>query len=123
MEIPLAKTLDLLHAAGRTFRVERIPLCYMGEWPHVSTETRKIVKGEGRVIHFLDEKGRHAATTFVHGKAPCCGRCSVDPICAGLYSMDRFYSSEELYPLFVDPDGIVRRIAAVTGSPSSGRRW
>ncbi len=110
LELPLARMLDALHRAGRTFRVERVPLCYMGEWPHVSTETRKIVKGESRVIHFLDEKGRYATSEFRHEKAPCCGVCSVDAICAGLYSMDRFYSSAELYPLFIDPETVRRRI-------------
>ena len=126
IELPLARTLDALHRAGRTFRVERVPLCYMGEWPHVSTETRKIVKGEGRVIHFLDEKGRYAASTFRHDKAPCCAVCTVDEFCAGLYSMDRYYSSAELYPLFVDPEAIRRRIGTdeepLRGSPSSARR-
>lgn len=111
IEAPLARALAALDRAGRTFRVERIPLCYMGDWPHVSTETRKIVKQEGRVIHFLDEKGRFEADSFVHEKAPCCAVCTVAGICAGLYSMDRHYSSAELYPLFVDPDGIRARIA------------
>jgi pyruvate-formate lyase-activating enzyme len=126
IELPLARTLDALHRAGRTFRVERVPLCYMGEWPHVSTETRKIVKGESRVIHFLDEKGRYATNTFQHEKAPCCRVCPADAICAGLYSMDRYYSSAELYPLFVDPEAIRRRIGTdeepLRDSPSSARR-
>ena len=110
LELPLCRTLAFLEREGRTFRVERIPLCYLGDWPHVSTETRKIVKGEGRVIHFLDQKGRHAATSFEHGKAACCAACTVNPICAGLYSMDRYYSSSELYPLFGDPEPIRRRV-------------
>src|SRR5512143_3636646 len=55
LEISLAGALRHLEAHGRTFRVERVPLCYMAEWAHCSTETRKIVKGEERVVHFLDE--------------------------------------------------------------------
>lgn len=115
LELPLCRALALLERAGRTFRVERVPLCYLGDWPHVSTETRKTVKGEGRVIHFLDAKGRHAATSFEHGKAAGCAACSVNAICAGLYSLDRYYSSAELYPLFVDPEPIRRRILADEG--------
>jgi pyruvate-formate lyase-activating enzyme len=124
LELPLARTLDLLHRAGLTFRVERVPLCLMGDWPHVSTETRKIVKGEQRVIHFLDEKGRHAATSFRHGKAACCASCTVDGICAGLYSMDRHYASDALSPLFVDPDEIRRRIRGegTEGAGNAARR-
>jgi pyruvate-formate lyase-activating enzyme len=127
VELPLARALERLHRAGRTFRVERIPLCYLGVWAHVATETRKIVKGEGRVIHFLDEKGRYAATSFRHGKAPCCAVCTVDELCAGLYSLDRYYSSAELYPLFVAPEEIRAAIAAepgrgIRGPRSSGSR-
>jgi MoaA/NifB/PqqE/SkfB family radical SAM enzyme len=110
LELPLARALDVLENAGRTFRVERVPLCYMGDRPHASTETRKIVKGETRVIFFLDEKGRQAAGSFRHAKTDCCRVCSVDAICAGLYSLDRYYASGELYPLFVDPEAIRRRI-------------
>jgi hypothetical protein len=84
----------------------------MGAWPHVATETRKIVKGEGRVIHFLDEKGRYAATSFRHAKAPCCAACRVDEVCAGLYSLDRYYSSGDLYPLFVDPEELRAAVLA-----------
>jgi len=127
LELPLARTLDALHRAGRTFRVERVPLCYLGGWAHVSTETRKIVKGEARVIFFLDEKGRFAGTSFRYDKAACCRVCTVEGICAGLYSMDRHYASSELYPLFVDPEAIRGRVrgagegTATTGAARSGR--
>ena len=46
--------MRFLHKEGRTFRVERVPLCYMTEFAHCSTETRKIVKGEERVGDKLD---------------------------------------------------------------------
>src|SRR5262249_49643811 len=48
--------MSLLHRTGRTFRVEKVPLCYMPAFPWASTETRKIVKGEERIVHFLDAK-------------------------------------------------------------------
>jgi MoaA/NifB/PqqE/SkfB family radical SAM enzyme len=110
MELALHRALRLLERAGLTFRVERVPLCYLVEHAHVSTETRKIVKAEDRVIHFLDDKHRvcqHERAAWMRGKAEACGHCRLDAICAGL---DVHYDSAELYPVFVDPADIVRRI-------------
>lgn len=106
----LFRALSFLERNGRTYRVERVPLCYMTEFAHASTETRKIVKEEERIVHFLDEKGMVRQTTWEHGKAEVCGLCSLNSICAGLFEMDKFYSSDELYPLFVAKQPIVDRI-------------
>ena len=113
LEVPLLQALRILEAAEVTFRVERVPLCYLVEYAHVSTETRKIVKQEPRLIHFLDDKAlvcQQDRQAWQRGKAAVCEQCSLDPICAGLDSMDDRYSSAELYPVFVDPATIVRRI-------------
>jgi len=110
MEPFLFRALSYLERHGRTYRVERVPLCYMTEFAHASTETRKIVKEEERIVHFLDEKGMVRQTDWEHGKAEVCTDCSLTSICAGLFEMDNHYSSEELYPLFVPKEPIVRRI-------------
>jgi len=110
LEIPLLKALTILDRTGRTFRVERLPLCYMVEFAHASTETRKIVKEEERIVYFLDDKGMVRQTSWDHGKAEACRVCSLDAICAGLYEMDRHYDSGELSPVFVSPEPIIRRI-------------
>lgn len=109
MEIALARALSFLQKSGRTFRVERVPLCYMVEFAWASTETRKIVKNEERIVHFLDERGTVHQTSWEHGKAQACAECRLNSICAGLFEMDRFYSSDELYPVHVDPD-IIRKL-------------
>ncbi|MBI5537094.1 MAG: radical SAM protein [Deltaproteobacteria bacterium] len=118
MEVSLTLALRILAAAGKTFRVERVPLCYMAEFAWASTETRKIIKREERMIHFLDEKGTVRQTSFRHHKAPVCEVCSLDSICAGLFEMGHGYEAAELAPLFVDKDAIVRR---VTGSSPDAR--
>ncbi len=113
LEVSLHRALGLLQAANLSFRVERVPLCYMVEFAHVSTETRKIVKEESRVIHFLDDKHRvcqQERGAWLRGKGDACTRCRLDPICAGLDAMDVHYDSAELYPVFVDPARIVKRI-------------
>lgn len=110
MEVSLHRALSLLQSEGRTFRVERVPLCYMADFAYASTETRKIVKGEERIIHFLDDKGTVHQKSFRHHKASVCAVCSLDPICAGLFEMGHGYDERELSPLFVDREAIVRRI-------------
>lgn len=113
LELSLVRALSLLESAGRTFRVERLPLCYLPGFEHVSTETRKIVKEEPRLIHFLDEKRlvrQESRMSWQRGKAVVCKVCRLEVLCAGLDSMDVHYSSSELAPVFVDPAPIVQRI-------------
>ncbi len=109
-ELSLARAMRWLHKTGRTFRVERVPLCYMTEFAHCSTETRKIVKGEERTVHFLDKKGTVRQTDFRHPKAEACRHCTLDSICAGLFERGDHYDPAELHPVFVDRDEIVRRV-------------
>ena len=109
-EISLRQAMTYLERAGRSFRVERVPLCYMQGFEHCSTETRKIVKEEERCIRFLDRKGFVLQRQFLHGKAPVCDACSLDPICAGLYSMSYHYDSAELFPVWRDMGAIMERV-------------
>jgi len=112
MELPLFKAFNLIDKTGRTFRISRVPLCYMAGFEHCSMETRKIVKQEGRSTFFLDERGKYEQTGFQHQHGECCKSCFVKEICAGLYRMNEFYFEEELYPLFISPDKIRKKILA-----------
>lgn len=69
-ELPLRRAMEYLSSSGRTFRVERVPLCYMRGFEHFSTETRKIVKDEERIVHFLDERKtiEQKSEWFIHDK-------------------------------------------------------
>ncbi len=111
-EVELHKAMTWLAETGRTFRVERVPLCFMSDFPHSSTETRKIIKDEQRRIYFLDDKGlkEQNQSSWHYGKSERCSGCSVNGICAGLYQMDVYYSSDELCPLFVDAGEVSRRV-------------
>jgi MoaA/NifB/PqqE/SkfB family radical SAM enzyme len=112
MELSLARALRLASENGMTFRVERVPLCYMAEWAHASTETRKIVKDEERIVHFLDEKGmvRQQKNAFRHEKADACACCGLGPICAGVDGLGEFHDPRQLAPVFLDPAAIFERI-------------
>ena len=109
-EISLRLAMEYLTATGRSFRAERVPLCYMAGFAAASTETRKIIKEEERCIRFLDRKGFVLQKQFLHGKAPACDACALDPICAGLYSMNYHYDPAELFPVSGDPVAVMREV-------------
>ncbi len=109
-EVALHRAMKRLDDSGRTFRVERVPLCYMAEYAWASTETRKIVKGEEPMVHFLDEKGTVRQTDFRHMKADVCKSCSLDSICGGLFDLGDHYDPAELAPVWLPSEPIVRRI-------------
>jgi len=117
-EVSLHRALSLLHASGRTFRVEKVPLCYMTDFAWASTETRKIVKGEERVVHFLDQKQTVRQTSWEHIYAPACDACSLRTICGGLFDRGNAYDPDELSPVFIPRDAVVEAILRDPRDPS-----
>ena len=109
-EYSLREAMSYLTVKGRSFRVERVPLCFMTEFAHCSTETRKIVKEEERIVHFLDQKGTVRQTDWEHLYADACESCTLRPGCGGLYDRGDAYDPAELYPVFSDPMQVVRRV-------------
>lgn len=120
-ELSLHRAMRLLHKSGRTFRVEKVPLCYMTDFAWASTETRKIVKGEERIVFFLDDKQAVRQTAWDHRYAPGCAACSLRSICGGLFDRGDGYDPAELAPVFVDADAIVQTILGDPSDPSEGR--
>ncbi len=122
-ELSLARAMRFLHKSGRTFRVEKVPLCYMSDFPWASTETRKIVKGEERIVHFLDAKQTVRQTDWEHVYSDACGACSLRHICGGLFDRGNGYDPGELAPVFIDPDAVVRAILDDPSDPSYRDRF
>ena len=110
--------MSLLQRSGRSFRAEKVPLCYMTDFAWASTETRKIVKGEERVVHFLDDKQTVRQTDWDHLYAEACTVCSLRTICGGLFERGNGYDPAELHPVFVDRAPIVERIIQDPEDPS-----
>lgn len=117
-ELSLHRALRFLHKTGRTFRVERVPLCYMTDFAWASTETRKIVKGEERVVHFLDKKQTVRQTDWEHVYTEACTPCTLRPICGGLFDRGAAFDPAELAPVFVEMDSIVEEIIGDPSDPS-----
>ena len=115
-EAPLGRAMRFLSDSGRTFRVEMVPLCYMRGFEEFSTETRKIVKDEERIIHFLDERGSF------HKKGdgfqppqhfrPGCAGCGLRPVCGGITEGATTYAGQPEKPQTVTPAELARIVAA-----------
>jgi len=121
-ELSLHRALRFLHRSGRTFRVEKVPLCYMADWAWASTETRKIVKGEERIVHFLDQKQTVRQTDWEHIYSESCDVCSLRTICGGLFDRGEGYDPAELSPVFTDRDAVVKAIIEDPADPSYALR-
>jgi len=117
-EVSLQRALSLLASTGRTFRVEKVPLCYMTDFAWASTETRKIVKGEERIVHFLDQKQTVRQTDWEHIYSAACDVCTLRTICGGLFDRGRGYDPAELSPVFVSRDAVVQKIIDSSEDPS-----
>jgi MoaA/NifB/PqqE/SkfB family radical SAM enzyme len=120
-ELSLHRACRLLQRSGRTFRVEKVPLCYMTEFAWASTETRKIVKAEERIVHFLDDKQTVRQREWGHKYADVCEQCSLRSICGGVFDRGEAYDPAELYPVFVSRDAIVEQILNDPNDPSFGK--
>lgn len=117
-ELSLHRAMRFLHKSGRTFRVEKVPLCFMTDFAWASTETRKIVKGEERIVCFLDAKQSVRQTDWEHIYAEGCAQCSLREICGGLFDRGNGYDPAELSPVFIDRDTVVKTIIEDPSDPS-----
>lgn len=92
--LSLKKAMDYLVSTNRTFRVEKMPLCFIRWYEWASTETRKIVKDEERIVHFLDDRNiiREKWKGFMHEKIKDCFNCDLNEICAWIYEREKYYN-------------------------------
>ncbi|MDE2293680.1 MAG: radical SAM protein [Elusimicrobia bacterium] len=112
-ELELARALTLLERAGRTFRVERVPLCFLPGFEHCATETRRLARGERRAVKFLDPRGLVVQKGLErYGKPARCLSCSLDALCAGVYGRGETYPLEQVCPVFVDARAVAGRARA-----------
>ena len=117
LELELSETVHLLINKGKTFRIERVPLCYMGGFEQFCTETRKIIKDESYQCIFI-EKGRKDVYVKVDDpskerrhKGEVCDSCRLNKICAGL-GEDYYvvFGDSEIFPVFLDPNKIIPQV-------------
>jgi len=116
MELELSKMVDVLKENNKTFRIERVPLCYMRGFEECSTETRKIVKDEVYRCSFVQKDSdenviRTVNPGFDRIKADICKNCKLNDICVGVQKeYVNIYSSSEISPSFENPVLIEKKI-------------
>ncbi|MDD5770533.1 MAG: radical SAM protein [Candidatus Gracilibacteria bacterium] len=96
--ISLKKAMEFLESKNKTFRVERLPICFMRGFEFASTETRKIVKNEERIVHFLDFRETFRELEWEHERALECNKCDLKSICAGIYEYKNYYNYVKVKP-------------------------
>ena len=115
IELPLKKTVDILKTNDKTFRIERIPLCYMAGFEEFSTETRKIAKDETYICSFIEKEKenevRKVTPFMLRTHVDCCSHCKLNKICTGIQQeyLD-IHGKDELYPVFINPQKIIDKI-------------
>lgn len=90
-----------------SFRLERVPLCYMSGFEHCSTDIRRDVFQEHRSMRFIDDKVFTEAKTILH-QAPQCRACRLRSLCPGICSryVD-LHGDSEAYPVFHNSQDII----------------
>ena len=109
----LNKAMDYLTSTNRTFRAEKMPLCYIRWYEFCSTETRKIVKEEERIIHFLDFREEIRETDFYHEKLEKCKTCDLNTICSWIYEAKKYYNYVNVYPQKVTKEDLEKIILKI----------
>ncbi len=114
-ELELQKMVSLLKKNNKSFRIERVPLCYMEGAEEFSTETRKIIKNEEYICSFINKRKpidiRKVMPEDMRSKIGCCGSCRLNVVCAGVQKeiLD-VNGSKEIYPVFKDPRPIIEKV-------------
>jgi MoaA/NifB/PqqE/SkfB family radical SAM enzyme len=108
----LIRALFFLDKSGKTFRVERVPLCYMTEFAEYSTELRRMTTGETNFAKRNIERISYTPEYFQeeYVRAEACKSCWLNKVCPGLKDgYADIYGTGELFPVFLKPELIVRR--------------
>lgn len=109
------ETINYILDNGLTFRLERVPLCYMSEFEEFSTEARLNVLKEGRLTYFaqkecFDNKLNIEKRSIYH-KTEVCSHCFLNSLCPGLNpNYVTVHGSNEIFPVFTQAGIITQKI-------------
>jgi len=111
IELKLHKALEILTGAHISVKVERMPLCYIRGFEHLSSDANRLARAEHYYIKRLSKKEiEYTPLSFIHDEKAC-QACFYKHICCGVTrSYAQIYGTKELYPVFEDPVPIINRI-------------
>jgi molybdenum cofactor biosynthesis enzyme MoaA len=55
IEKTIPRALSLIEASGKRVRIERVPMCYIRGFEHLSTDLEYTIGGEEKFLHYLGE--------------------------------------------------------------------
>ncbi len=102
-------TLDLIVASWKEVRVERVPMCYMRWYEHLSVDVEYTILGDEKYLHYLDDtttsgvldSSTHSAD-YTYWSA--CKACDLKKICSGIVWIWTHYKESDLYTQKVSKD-------------------
>ncbi|MBR9679991.1 MAG: radical SAM protein [Candidatus Altiarchaeota archaeon] len=111
-ELKMMEALLIITKSKKSFRLERVPLCYMLEFAEFNTELRRIITQEP-LIAFRDKENLSYLGDYFekeYTKNESCDVCWLNKICPGVdIHYTELYGTDELYPIFVNPEQITSR--------------
>ncbi len=98
-----------------TFRLERVPLCYMAGFEEFATEARMPAFDERRLTFFAQgssgEKNLNIEKKSNYHRTGACNCCFLRELCPGLNpNYVAIHGLEEVFPVFTKPEEIIQRI-------------
>lgn len=112
----ICEAVEYLLANGLTFRLERVPLCYMSGFEEFSTEVRMPAFDEKRLTYFAQNEDPERESLNVeeksqYHKTEACNYCFLKHLCPGLNpNYIAIHGSDEVFPVFTKPEEIINRI-------------
>jgi len=111
------EAVALLKSKGITFRIERLPLCYMWGFEEFSSDIRRGVFDQKRYTSFFksaDNASKEMFTSELNSKyhyAEQCNICQIKSLCPGINPQYvSVYGDKEVFPVFIDPKKIVEKV-------------
>ncbi|MBN2422214.1 radical SAM protein [Candidatus Woesearchaeota archaeon] len=112
----IRETIDYIKKNNLTFRLERVPLCYMTGIEEFSTEVRLSGLKEKRLTYFAKEDTEDINNLMIEEKkqyiqAEACRHCTLRDICPGINpNYAAVHGVTEVYPVFIEVEDILTRM-------------
>jgi MoaA/NifB/PqqE/SkfB family radical SAM enzyme len=95
-------TLKIIEESWKEVRVERVPMCYMRWYEHLSVDVEYTILGDEKYLHYLDDttvsgvldSSTHSAD-YTYWQA--CKWCDLQKICSGIVGVGTHYKEEDLF--------------------------
>lgn len=113
----MKEAADYMLSNGMTFRLERVPLCYMKGYEYLSSDIRRGIFDENRIISFLRVEGDSEDERLAIEKesrftyAEACQKCTLNKLCPGINpTYVAVHGDSEAKPSNESADNIIAKV-------------